>query len=248
MRRSVLKHIIVVDDDSRMRNLLIDYLSRRALRVTGVKDSRQLAQVLSTERIHLIIVDLNLGHEDGLEIVRALSITTEVPIIIITGDRLNEADKVIGLELGASDYIVKPFGLREFLARIRAALRDKPAAPAREEKRIYSFAGWILDSENKKLVSSVVGEVKLTTGEFDLLLAFLRSPNQVLSREELLAGSRLNGEEIFDRSVDVQILRLRRKLEQDPANQALIKTQRGAGYSFDADVSVEDHARGRDRR
>lgn len=238
-----MKHIIVVDDDNKLRNLLIDYLSQHAFRVTGVSDSRQLAQILATDSVNLIIVDLNLGQEDGLEIVRTLSGNTDAPIIIISGDRLEEADKVVGLELGAADYVVKPFGLREFLARIRAALREKPQMPDKGERRVYTFTEWVLNIRRRQLVSSNLGEVKLTAGEFNLLVAFLRSPKQILSREQLLSASRVHGEEIFDRSIDVLILRLRRKLEKDSSNPALIKTERGAGYIFDADVIVEDRPR-----
>jgi two-component system OmpR family response regulator len=241
----ILKHIIVVDDDNKLRNLLIDYLSQHAFRVTGVKDSRQLAQVLATDSVNLVVVDLNLGHEDGLEIVRNLSGKTDAPIIIISGDRLDEADKVVGLELGASDYIVKPFGLREFLARIRAALRERPVTPEKTDQRVFSFNEWVLNVKRRQLDSPEKGEVKLTAGEFNLLIAFLRSPRQILSREQLMAASRVHGEEIFDRSIDVLILRLRRKLEQHPSAPGLIRTERGVGYIFDADVQVEVRPRRR---
>src|SRR5262245_35072094 len=124
-----------------MRNLLIDYLSQYAFRVTGVSDSQQLARVIATETVDLMVVDLNLGHEDGLEIVRNFSSNSDAPIIIISGDRLEEADKVVGLELGATDYITKPFGMREFLARVRASLREKPAPKEKKDRKSYSFDG-----------------------------------------------------------------------------------------------------------
>lgn len=238
-----VKHILVVDDDSKLRGLLIDYLSQHAFRVTGVKDSHSLAQVLQAEQVDLIIVDMNLGHEDGLEIVRTLSGRTDAPIIIISGDRLEETDKVVGLELGASDYITKPFGLREFLARVRAALRVRPVVADRKERRIYSFDKWALNVKKRELTSSDNVDVKLTAGEFNLLIAFLDSPRQVLSREQLLSASRVHDEEIFDRSIDVLILRLRRKLEIDPSAPKLIRTERGAGYIFDVNVTVETRGR-----
>ncbi|WP_064696946.1 response regulator [Rhizobium aegyptiacum] len=238
-----MKHILVVDDDSKLRGLLIDYLSQHAFRVTGVKDSHQLGQVLQAEPVDLVLVDLNLGHEDGLEIVRTLSGKSDAPIIIISGDRLEETDKVVGLELGASDYITKPFGLREFLARIRAALRVRPATTDRKDRKVYTFDGWTLNVKRRQLLLNGGEEVKLTTGEFNLLIAFLRSPRQVLSREQLLSASRVHDEEIFDRSIDVLILRLRRKLETDPSSPKLIRTERGAGYIFDADVAVEERGR-----
>lgn len=238
-----MKHLIVIDDDRKLRGLLIDYLSQHAFRVTGIKDSQQLSQILATEPVDLFVVDLNLGHEDGLEIVRTLSTKSDAPIIIISGDRLDEADKVVGLELGASDYVTKPFGLREFLARVRAALRIKPQLNDRKDRRTYSFDGWALNLHKRRLTYNEVEEVKLTKGEFNLLAGFLKTPRQVLSREQLLAASRVHDEEIFDRSIDVLVLRLRRKLEVDPSNPKLILTERGVGYVFNADVAVEEHAR-----
>ncbi|MEZ2128588.1 MULTISPECIES: winged helix-turn-helix domain-containing protein [unclassified Sinorhizobium] len=240
-----MKHVLVVDDDTNMRNLLIDYLSQYAFRVTGVSDSQQLARVIATETVDLMVVDLNLGHEDGLEIVRNFSSNSDAPIIIISGDRLEEADKVVGLELGATDYITKPFGMREFLARVRASLREKPAPKEKKDRKSYSFDGWVLSLKQRKLTYEGKEEVRLTAGEFNLLAAFLKAPRQVLSREQLLAASRVHDEEVFDRSIDVLILRLRRKLEKDASNPKLIKTERGAGYIFDADVSVDDRAKAR---
>lgn len=239
-----MNHILVVDDDSKLRGLLIDYLSQHALRVTGVKDSYQLQQVLQVDPADLFIVDLNLGHEDGLEIVRTLSAKFDAPIIIISGDRQEEMDKVVGLELGASDYVTKPFGLREVLARVRAALRVKPLPVDRKDRRIYSFAGWSLNVKRRQLLKDGVEEVKLTSGEFNLLVAFLKSPREVLSREQLLTASRVHDEEIYDRSIDVLILRLRRKLEADPSSPTLICTERGAGYLLNAEVAVEERRRG----
>jgi len=237
-----LKHILVVDDDDKLRALIIDYLSQHAFRVTGVRDGRQLARVLATDAVDLIIVDRHLGYEDGLEIVRTLSGTSDAPIIIISGNRLDEADKVVGLELGACDYITKPFGLREFLARVRAALRKTPRVRDKKDRRSYSFDAWMLNLKRRQLVYDSREEIKLTAAEFNLLIAFLRAPRQILSREQLVSASRVHEEEIFDRSIDVLILRLRRKLEKDPSQPKLIRTERGAGYIFDAEVSVEDHA------
>ncbi|MFK3968961.1 winged helix-turn-helix domain-containing protein [Ensifer adhaerens] len=238
-----MKHVVVVDDDSNIRNLLLDYLGQHALRVTAVPDSRGLSRTVATDRVDAIIVDLNLGHEDGLEIVRNSAANSDVPLIIISGDRHDEADKVVGLELGASDYITKPFSLRELLARLRAAMREKSRPRHKRGPRSYTFAGWKLSPKLRKVTGLDGGEVKLTAGEFNLLVAFLLAPRQILSREQLLNASRVHGEEVFDRSIDVLILRLRRKLEEDPSQPKLIKTERGAGYIFDADVSVDDHLR-----
>ena len=235
-----MKHVLVIDDDSGMRNLIVDYLSQHAFRVTAIDGSRKLSQVLSNDTVDLIIVDLNLGHEDGLDIVRKLSSSSDSPIIIISGDRLDEADKVVGLELGAVDYVTKPFGTREFLARIRSCLRERPALSAKKDSRSYLFGDWALNVRLRKLVRGDADEVKLTAGEFNLLTAFVKSPRQILSREQLLSASRVHDEEVFDRSIDVLILRLRRKIESDPSQPKLIKTERGAGYFFDADVTARE--------
>ncbi|MGZ2506008.1 response regulator [Rhizobium leguminosarum] len=238
-----MKHIIIVDDDIKLRSLLIDYLSQQSFRVTGVKDSLQLGQVLAAENADLVVVDMDLGHEDGLEIVRTLSTKSDAPIIIVSGDRLEETDKVVGLELGAVDYVTKPFGLREFLARVRVALRARPQVSDRKERKIYSFHGWELNVQKRRLMHNGDNEIKLTAGEFNLLTAFLGTPRTILTREQLLSASRVHDEEIFDRSIDVLILRLRRKIEADPANPKLIITERGAGYIFDAEVAVKETRR-----
>ncbi|QCJ00984.1 response regulator [Agrobacterium larrymoorei] len=233
-----MKHVLVIDDDSAMRHLIAEYLKIHALRVTTVSESQQFNRVLASETVDVVVVDLNLGREDGLEIVRGLAAKSDIPIIIISGDRLEEADKVVALELGATDFIAKPFGTREFLARIRVALRVRPNVGRTKDRRSFCFAGWTLSLRQRRLTSTDNGEVKLTAGEFNLLVAFLEKPRDILSREQLLIASRVRDEEVFDRSIDVLILRLRRKLEEDAASPNLIKTVRGAGYFFDADVNV----------
>ncbi|KAA0690243.1 response regulator [Neorhizobium sp. P12A] len=238
-----MKHVLVVDDDPSIRNLLVDYLTQHAFAVSAVSDSQQMARVLSSDTVDLVVVDLNLGHEDGLEIVNMLARTSDARIIVISGDRLEEADKVVGLELGAADYVTKPFSMREFLARVRAVLRERPKRAVEKDRRSYVFSNWTLSLKQRRLFSDAGDEVKLTAGEFNLLVAFLESPQQVLSREQLLAASRVHEEEVYDRSIDVLILRLRRKLETDASNPGLIKTERGVGYYFDAEVSVEQHRR-----
>ncbi|MQW86654.1 response regulator [Sinorhizobium saheli] len=233
-----MKHVLVIDDDFAMRHLIAEYLTMHAFKVTAVTDSWQFNRVLTCEAVDLVVVDLNLGREDGLEIVRNLAKKSDVPVITISGDRLEEAEKVVALELGATDFIAKPFGMREFLARIRVALRGRQVSPKTKDRRSFHFAGWTLNLKQRQLISEQTGEVKLTSGEFNLLVAFLEKPRDVLSREQLLFASRVRGEEVYDRSVDVFILRLRRKLEVDPTNPRLIKTFRGAGYFFDADVEI----------
>jgi two-component system, OmpR family, response regulator len=201
-----------------------------------------MARILADKAVDLIILDLKLSSEDGLDLMRSLDGRLDVPVILVTGHRREEMDRVVGLELGADDYIIKPFGLRELLARVRAVLRRSAAAERRSrknEKRIrYRFAGWELNVRTRTLTSPTGDAVALTAGEFNLLAAFLRSPQQVLSREQLLAASRVHDEEVFDRSVDIQILRLRRKLETNPSEPQLIRTERGAGYIFAAAVEI----------
>ncbi|WP_337269454.1 response regulator [Oryzifoliimicrobium ureilyticus] len=238
-----MKHVLIVDDDSAIRSLLSDYLTKFALKVTTVSDGQSMTRVLATEPIDLVIVDLNLGQEDGLELVRQLSSKSDCPVIIISGDRLEEADKVVGLELGAMDYITKPFGMREFLARVRTALRERPKANLNRERKSFHFNGWTLSVKRRQLTAADGLEVKLTAGEFNLLVAFLTAPKQVLSREQLLTASRVHQEEVFDRSIDVLILRLRRKLSTHDPKSNLIKTERGFGYYFDADVVTEQAVR-----
>jgi two-component system, OmpR family, response regulator len=234
----LVKHVLVIDDDAAMRHLIAEHLALHAFKVTTVADSQQMNRILTVDAVDVIVIDLNLGHEDGMEIVRNLSAKSDVPIIIISGDRIEEADKVVGLELGATDYISKPFGTREFLARVRVALRGRPNLPRTKDRRTFSFNNWTLNLKQRRLIAPNGAETKLTAGEFNLLVAFLEKPRDVLSREELLAASRVHDEEVYDRSIDVLILRLRRKLEYDPTNPQLIRTARGSGYFFDADVSV----------
>ncbi|MET3523981.1 response regulator [Mesorhizobium abyssinicae] len=233
-----MKHVLVVDDDVAIQRLIVEYLAMHAFKVTAVGETRRFNHVLSREPVDLVIVDLNLGREDGLDIVRDLTPRSDVPIIVISGDRLDEAEKVVALELGASDFIAKPFGMREFLARIRVALRQRPRRPRAKDQRSFRFGAWKLAVKQRRLVCEGRGEVKLTSNEFDLLVAFLENPRVVLSREQLLHLSRMRGEEVFDRSVDVLILRVRRKLEVDPGKPRLIKTSHGVGYFLNADVDV----------
>ena len=236
------KHILVVDDDPAIRDVVGTYLESHNYRVSLAPDGRAMAGILSAGTVDLILLDLKLASEDGLELMRGLNARSAVPIIVMTGHRRDETDRVVGLELGADDYLVKPFGLRELLARIRAVLRRAEAGDQRmrqKEKRArYRFAGWELDVRTRRLASPDGEPVTLTAGEFNLLMAFLRSPQHVLSREQLLGASRVHDEEVFDRSIDIQILRLRRKLEADPSEPHLIRTERGAGYIFAAPVET----------
>jgi two-component system, OmpR family, response regulator len=238
----VEKHILAVDDDPMMRQLIADYLSSHGFRVSTVARGQEMARVIDEEVVDLIVLDLKLEEEDGLQLVRELRTKSNMPIIIVTGHRRDEVDRIVGLELGADDYLTKPFSPRELLARVRAVLRRMEAAraaPPADGKAIsYRFAGWELNLRLRRLISPTGASVTLTLGEFSLLTAFLRSPQQVLSRDQLLAATRVHDDEVYDRSVDVQILRLRRKLEANPSTPELIKTERGAGYVFTAPVQV----------
>jgi DNA-binding response OmpR family regulator len=233
-------HVLAVDDDPSMRALISDYLADQNVRVSVAANGRDMQRVLAAGGVDLVILDLKLGSEDGLEIVRALRAESDLPIIVLSGHRRESVDRVVGLELGADDYLTKPFNPRELLARIHAVLRRSPSArPGRDAKRIrYRFAGWELNLRTRRLTSPAGENVPLTKGEFALLTVFLQSPQHVLTREHLLAASRVHDNEVFDRSIDVQILRLRRKLEIDPRAPTLIKTERGVGYVFAAPVEV----------
>jgi two-component system, OmpR family, response regulator len=230
------KHLLAVDDDPAMRELIADYLSNHGFRVSTAADGKGAARIIDEDSVDLVVLDLKLAEEDGLQLVSQLRTQSNLPIIVITGHWRNEVDRIVGLELGADDYLTKPFNLRELLARVRAVLRraeaDATASPTESKGTRYRFAGWELSLRTRRLTSPAGASVGLTIGEFSLLTAFLRSPQQVLSREQLLAATHLHDEEVYDRSIDVQILRLRRKLESDPSAPELIKTERGAGYLF----------------
>ena len=195
----------------------------------------ELLRHLEKTRPSLIILDLRLGQDDGLDLLREIRSHSDVPVIIATGHRPNEIDRIVGLELGADDYVIKPFSLRELLARVRAVLRRQKmgrAACARDPERGgYRFNGWKLERRGRKLIDANGAPVPLSKGEFALLLAFLEAPQRPLTREHLLRATRVH-EDVFDRSIDVQVLRLRRKLETDPSAPGVIQTERGVGYVF----------------
>ena len=235
-------HVLAIDDDAGMRQLIADYLGQNDLRVTTVSTGADMEKVLAEHAVDVVVLDLRLAGEDGMQLARKLRETSEIPIIILSG-RQDEADRVMGLELGADDYMTKPFSPRELLARVRAILRryktSSEVLPDRSEKRrAYRFAGWELNLRTRRLIGHDGKRVELTNGEFSLLEAFCAAPQRVLSRDQLLDLSRLHSAEVYDRSIDVQILRLRRKIETNPAQPEFIKTERGLGYIFDAPVEV----------
>jgi two-component system OmpR family response regulator len=226
---------LVVEDDHTMRHLVMNYLGEHDIRAISASGRDEVAGLLAREEPNLVILDLRLGQEDGLDLLREIRSRSDVPVIIITGHRRDEIDRVVGLELGADDYITKPFGLRELLARIRAVLRRREAGQAavqRDPQRgRCRFGGWQLDRRNRRLTDPNGIPVALTKGEYALLIAFLDAPRRPLSREHLLQATRIH-EDVFDRSIDVQVLRLRRKLEVDPKAPRVIRTERGVGYVF----------------
>ena len=234
-------HVLVVDDDAAVCALVMDYLAQNDFRVTAASTGKQMTEVLAAEAIDLIVLDLKLRGEDGLQIARRLRESSRIPIIMVTG-RVEEADRVMSLELGADDYVTKPFSPRELLARIRAVLRrcqpEEPLPGRDEGLRAYRFAGWELNVRLHRLTAPSGELIPLTNGEFSLLSAFLCSPQRVLTRDQLLELSRLHSTEVYDRSIDVQILRLRRKIEVDASDPQLIRTERGAGYLFGSDVTT----------
>jgi two-component system OmpR family response regulator len=228
-------HIIVVDDDPTLRQMVIRYLEEHGVPTRAASNRAELHRHLEGAQPSLIILDLRLGQDDGLDLLREVRSHSDVPVIIITGHRPDEIDRIIGLELGADDYIIKPFSLRELLARVRAVLRRQElgrTSRARDPERGgYRFAGWKLQRRGRKLLDANDATVPLSKGEYALLLAFLEAPQRPLTREYLLQATRVH-EDIFDRSIDVQVLRLRRKLETDPSAPRIIQTERGIGYVF----------------
>jgi DNA-binding response OmpR family regulator len=227
--------ILVVDDDPAMRRTMIDYFEDQNVPTCSASNRTELNRHFTGTGPSLIILDRRLGQDDGLDVLRAIRSHSDVPVIITTGYRTDEIDRIAGLELGADDYIVKPFSLRELLARIRAVLRRQEigrVARARDPERGgYRFGGWRLGRRDRRLLDSTGAQVSLSKGEYALLLAFLEAPQRPLSREQLLHATRVH-EDIFDRSIDGQVLRLRRKLEVDPGIPRTIQTKRGIGYVF----------------
>lgn len=228
-------HVLVVDDDPDIRFVLQEYLAKNEMRVTTLASGREMLEVFESEAIDLVLLDVRMPGENGMLLAQTLRERASVPIVLLTGNA-EEADRVMGLELGADDYVTKPFSPRELLARIRAVLRryqTQSELVARDDKRrAYRFAGWELNLRTRKLTAPDGRKLDLGNSEFSLLAAFCGSAQRVLSRDQLMSLSRLHNGEVYDRTVDVQIVRLRRKIEADPARPQLIVTERGAGYIF----------------
>ncbi len=241
MNTAAVPHILVIDDDPLICELVVEYLSKNDMRVSAGKSGKEMFAFIDREAIDLVLLDLKLPGEDGMQLARTLRERATVPIVLLTG-RSEEADRVMGLELGADDYVTKPFSPRELLARVRAVLRRyqvQATLPERDNaRRAYRFAGWELNLRTRRLKSREGVSVELSNGEFSLLSALCRAPQRVLSRDQLLSLSRLHEAEVYDRAVDVQIRRLRLKIEADAANPALIITERGAGYRLASEVET----------
>ena len=222
--------ILVVDDDPAVRHLISDYFGEHGIQIVSATGRSAVARQLAGEDPSAIILELRLGQGNGLDLLREIRSSSDVPVIILTSRSGEEVDRVVGLELGADDCLTKPFSIRELYARYRAVLRrcenGRSVRTHDVEQGEYSFDGWRLDRRSPQ-----ERPVALSKGEYALLLAFLDAPGRPLSREYLLQATRLH-EDIFDRSIDVQVLRLRRKLEVDPKAPRVIRTERGVGYVF----------------
>jgi two-component system, OmpR family, response regulator len=227
-----LRHVLVVDDDLTVRQLVEDYLGQNDFRVSGAESGAQLMSVLRAEVVDLVLLDLRLRGEDGMQLLHQVRADSHIPVIIVTG-RVEEADRVMGLELGADDYLTKPFSPRELLARIRTVLRRTHAGQETHGApvcRAYRLGGWELNLRTRRLTAADGSEVALSNGEFNLLAALLATANRVVTRDQLIELSRRYDNEVYDRAIDVQILRLRRKIEANPAEPQIIVTERGVGY------------------
>ena len=241
MNTSTAPHILVIDDDPGVRDLVLEYLAKNDMRVSAGVSGREMFEIMDREAIDLVLLDLKLPGEDGMQLARTLRERATVPIVLLTG-RSDEADRVMGLELGADDYVTKPFSTRELLARVRAVLRRyqvQATLPERDNtRRAFRFSGWELNLRTRRLMSPGGAAVQLSNGEFSLLNALCRAPQQVLTRDQLLSLSRLHEAEVYDRTIDVQIRRLRLKLEADATIPKLIVTERGAGYRLASEVET----------
>ncbi|MBR9868223.1 MAG: response regulator [Oceanospirillales bacterium] len=232
-------HILVVDDHQEIRDLISRYLSEHGYRVSSANGGDEMKAVLQTSAIDLIVLDIMMPGDDGLTLCRYLREQGQIPIIMLTA-MADQTDRVVGLEMGADDYLSKPFFPRELLARIKAVLRRTESMPPRQkafDDDIICFDIWKLDVSRRELIGPDSVAVPLSTSEFKLLSTFLAHPKRVLSRDQLLDLTRGRQADVFDRSIDNQVSRLRRKIETDPAHPELIKTVWGGGYMLSVDIS-----------
>jgi len=233
--RASLGSILIVDDDEGIRDALTSYFAAHNIPACSASSRSEMQRHLARVDPSLVILDLHLGQDNGLDILRSVRARSDVPVIIVTGHRLEQIDRIVGLELGADDYVVKPFSMRELLARAQAVLRRQEIGLVTRahdpERGGYRFAGWQLERRGRRLLNPSGFQIPLTKGEYTLLLAFLEAPKRLLSREHPLGATSVH-DDIFDRSIDVQVLRLRRKLGSDLNGPAAIRSERGVGYIF----------------
>ena len=240
-------HIMVVDDDPQIGELLSDYLKQHGYRVTLARDGLDMRKKLKLARVDLVVLDIMMPGEDGLSICRKLREQAEDLLIIMLSAMGEETDRIVGLEVGADDYIAKPFSPRELLARIKTLERLTlgPLVEQRRKRQInrlprFRFSNWILDQNKRQLLSTEEVAIPLSTGEYELLMAFLENPKRTLTRDQLLDITRGRQANPFDRTIDVQVARLRKKIEKNPKDPTLIITVRGGGYQLTADVTPEE--------
>lgn len=232
-----MKHVLVLDRNQVTKLELAELMRQHDMRATHVTESDHLLGVLAREMVDALLIEIAIDEMVG--VIGHLTGVTDAPILLVGPEKTIEEEKVRGLEAGATDYICKPVGNRELVARLKAAIRNKPASTLRQDRRSYTFSGYELFLRQRLLTHPEVGEIKLTTAEFNLLTVFLASPRMILTRARLLSASRLHEGEIVDRSLDALILRLRRKVEPNSAKPRLIRTVRGSGYLFDSEVAFE---------
>lgn len=236
-----IDHILVIGHEPAQRETLTRFLQEYDIPVKAASSRSELNRFFDTTEPTLIILDLKLGHQDGFDLLREIRLRSDVPVIITACHRCDEIDRIVGLELGADDYVLKPFSLRELWARIRAVLRRQEmgrTSRAKDPDRgSYRFLGWRLNRRDRRLFDPSNTSVALSKGEYALLLVFLEAPQRPLTREYLLQATRVH-EDICDRSIDVKVLRLRRKLQVDPGAPSVIRTERGIGYVFTAAVQL----------
>jgi two-component system OmpR family response regulator len=234
-------HILIVDDDAEIRSLLSQYLMKNGLRVTAVAEGRAMSRALDAGRVDLVVLDLMLPGDDGLTLCRNLRAKSDIPVIMLTA-RGEETDRIVGLEMGADDYLAKPFSARELLARIKAILRRARSLPDNlqpDSARHIRFEEWVLDTVHRQLISAAKVVTPLSGAEYRLLRIFLGHPNRVLNRDQLVDLTQGKEADPLDRSIDVQVSRLRNRLGDDPREPRLIKTVRGEGYVLAVDVTAE---------
>lgn len=238
---SAMDHILIVDDDRDIRDLLSEYLQKQGFRTSLAADGRSMRAILSRQSPNLIVLDLMLPGEDGLHLCREVRAHSDIPIIMLTA-RGEEVDRIVGLEMGADDYLSKPFSPRELVARIKSILRRTRALPANlkpDQAKKLRFARWTLDVTTRNLISPEGVTIALSGTDFKLLRIFLDHPHRVLTRDQLLDMTQSRDAGPFDRSIDLQVSRLRRRLNDNPKEPSIIKTARGEGYVLAAEVVLE---------